>query len=144
MTNLIRISSIKSSSCFYECYKTSEVFTRPKKRRSIYDDTFNHETSTLLTYMSCSWYFNIQITLHNFSINRFNEAKLTPFSYTWNKKILFSHEIFRSASLSTIEDFEVSNYDEVGNLINEKEGFTPSFSETMENDYDFYIYRVYN
>ena len=138
MKNLIRIASVKSNTCFYEDFKSSRIFAMKND-----DEEFKtcDNGATLLAHMSQCWIWSNPINTSLFAISR-SEGKLTPFSYAWKKCLIFSHEVFRNASISVPEDFNVSNYDDNGNEVDSK---TYSYYwNSIEDDYIFYIYRMYH
>lgn len=61
----------------------------------------------------------------------------TPISFCWKKQVSFSHEIFRFASISFTLDFQVSNFDNNGNLIEKSryDNFTRDIERSYREDF---------
>ncbi len=104
MRNTIRISNVRSSSCFNEDLSSSSCFIKEEQ------DFIIAKASNYVVRMSQCWKLYDKLNLSIFNSER--KSDIVPFAFCWSKCIFFSHECFRNADISFLEDFEISSYTE--------------------------------
>jgi hypothetical protein len=130
MRNLVRIASVKSSSCFDNCLSSSSCFIAEEDGY----DTIKKKSNYIARLSKC-WRFDEMLILALF--NSFRKTDINPFSFCFKSKIFYSHECFRNADISfSSDDFCLSSYDNLGFPSKDIYGM---FTNDIEEDYIFHM-----